>query len=347
MSTPTYKRPADDIQDVRFYTADDPYFYTIDNRPLQDLDSNQDTILAVAESARRASLINALLEAARNSGLYGEISSAKTLGLELTEPSEDVVALSPGVIFQPLAINGLYTNTIVKAASLPSQLILDTPPPNLIAHDKYYLVQARYIDGGTGSQSMFEDLDNVYLASTLLHGKVEVGVLSGAEASTGTAVVPSATEGWLPLYSVKRSYGNPAATIARHGSAPSTALIPENRLQMEKPFDTAFFVSGIQPADTLAFKLVFARTVTFAGNFAGSKSHSTGAATGTAVYNVKKNGSVVGTLTFSAGQTSGVFASTGGTAVTFVSDDVLEVVTPAVSDATLAGVSITLAGYRP
>jgi hypothetical protein len=111
-------------------------------------------------------------------------------------------------------------------------------------------------------------------------------------------------------------------------------------------YDVPTYIADKRPAGAVAFRHTFTKAVDFAANFALSDADALAAATASAVFLIKKNGTQVGTLTFAASGTTGTFASTGGTAVSFVVGDILEIVAPNPQDATLLGVSITLAGVR-
>jgi hypothetical protein len=106
-----------------------------------------------------------------------------------------------------------------------------------------------------------------------------------------------------------------------------------------------FYAPG-QPA--VAFKAAFA--VTYGANFAGSVGGILAVAgganpTATQTFNVYKNTTLIGTIVIS---TSGVFtfATVGGVPVTFNVNDILTVVCPGASDATLAGFTFTLYGTK-
>jgi hypothetical protein len=89
---------------------------------------------------------------------------------------------------------------------------------------------------------------------------------------------------------------------------------------------------------------LFTTDAEFAAAFLGSKAKATVASTGSAVYSVKKNGSNIGTLTFSSGDVNGVFALVNATA--FAANDRFSVVAPDPRDATLSGVAITFVATR-
>lgn len=110
------------------------------------------------------------------------------------------------------------------------------------------------------------------------------------------------------------------------------------------PIDMGVFIHAKPDASEVVMQTVFARDVDFAINFNGSQAKASTAATATTPFQIFKNASNIGTLTFSAGGTAGAFAM--GSAVSFVAGDVLKIVAPATPDATLADIAITLTGLR-
>lgn len=89
---------------------------------------------------------------------------------------------------------------------------------------------------------------------------------------------------------------------------------------------------------------LFTTDAEFAAAFLGSRAKASVASTGSAVYLVKKNGSNIGTLTFSSGNVDGVFALASATA--FAADDRFSVIAPDPRDATLSGVTMTFVATR-
>lgn len=111
--------------------------------------------------------------------------------------------------------------------------------------------------------------------------------------------------------------------------------------------DQAFGIAGAPTASQKVHLRSIARSVRFVGDFLGSVAHAGTAATASTVFNVYKNGTLVGTITFAAAATTGTFSTdvgSGSTSVTFNIGDVLMVQAPASPDATLADISITLLG---
>jgi hypothetical protein len=109
------------------------------------------------------------------------------------------------------------------------------------------------------------------------------------------------------------------------------------------PFSAMLYVAGAPTAGEVVARLAMPYGVSFASAFAGSVARTVTAATASAAFNVTKNGSGIGSISFAAASTAGTFAGAAGS---FVLGDVLGVTAPASADATLADVSITLLGTR-
>ena len=106
------------------------------------------------------------------------------------------------------------------------------------------------------------------------------------------------------------------------------------------PYDIGLYYSGEIPAGMILLRYPLPRAVSF--DFGGGDSQAVAGvgATGSPVFSIKKDGSEVGTITFSgaAGTFSGEASFTAG--------EVLTVVAPASADATLAGIGFALSGTR-
>jgi hypothetical protein len=114
-----------------------------------------------------------------------------------------------------------------------------------------------------------------------------------------------------------------------------------------QPFDVHTFLPGVQSsANQLLYRGKVARAVSFPANFSGSQFSASANATGSTVFDIKKNGSSIGDCTIGAGGTSPTFTTTGGSAQSFAAGDLLSIVGPASADATLADIGFTLAGTR-
>lgn len=96
---------------------------------------------------------------------------------------------------------------------------------------------------------------------------------------------------------------------------------------------------------SLVIRFVAVRAFQLADDFAGSQGFAvTSDATGVA-FDVKKNGTTIGTITFGAGSNTATFLTSGSTAESFAAGDRLEVFIPA-TVGTLTDVSFTFKGTR-
>lgn len=102
-------------------------------------------------------------------------------------------------------------------------------------------------------------------------------------------------------------------------------------------------MAGAPTASEVLLDFVFTRSVNYLALFAGSVGVSGVAADAQTDFDIKKNGSSIGTMRFAAAATSATFL---GSAVSFAANDRIQVVAPGSPDADLAEVSFTLAGYR-
>jgi Putative phage tail protein len=100
--------------------------------------------------------------------------------------------------------------------------------------------------------------------------------------------------------------------------------------------------AGSPTANQVVQRYVFAGTVRFPVGLSGSQGTAGVAATASTTYEIRKNGTNVGTMVFAASATTANFAMP--LATTFMSGDVLTVVAPSTPDTTLANLAWTLVG---
>lgn len=108
-------------------------------------------------------------------------------------------------------------------------------------------------------------------------------------------------------------------------------------------YDLASFDTD-RPATGELLVKIYPLGVTFPAGLTESQAGAEVAASADAVFSITKNGVEFATLTFPAGNSTGVFACVSDT--TFEDGDVLRVIAPTPRDATLSGVAATLVGYR-
>lgn len=116
-------------------------------------------------------------------------------------------------------------------------------------------------------------------------------------------------------------------------------------------YDIGLTVFDRPRSNDIVCKHIAARTFVIDPNFAGSIAKATFASSDQAVFTVQRvtsgaGGSTVniGTLTFSAGNDTGVFATSGSDAIVFKRGQVLRIVSPEIRDATLSNIDITICG---
>lgn len=191
---------------------------------------------------------------------------------------------------------------------------------------------------------------NVTKSNGLL-GQIANGTLA-LTASTTNYVVAKKDDGAVSAATTTTNWNSPdywrlysvvtgTATVTSYTDAREIGA-----MTVSTPFDAVMFFPGAPTASAIVAQVVAARPLFFPGNLSGSEGYGKTAATASTVFDVKKNGSSVGSITFAASGTVPTFLTTSGAAISLASGDRLEVVAPATPDATLANISFTLAGNR-
>ena len=114
----------------------------------------------------------------------------------------------------------------------------------------------------------------------------------------------------------------------------------------QNPFDVAVYVEAAPTSSERIIRFTATRACNFVGNLVGSVASASTAATGSTAFDVRKNGSSVGTITFAASATTATFVTSGGSAISLAINDYLEIFAPASPDATLKEIGFTLLGTR-
>lgn len=116
---------------------------------------------------------------------------------------------------------------------------------------------------------------------------------------------------------------------------------------VDSPHDHDFYLVGAPTNAQVIYRHIFSRNSRLPSDFADSQVLADVAATAAAVFDVYKNATLVGTLTFAIAGTAPTFTTnvgSGSTAVTFAPGDRLKVVAPTTADATLADIAFNLKG---
>jgi hypothetical protein len=111
-----------------------------------------------------------------------------------------------------------------------------------------------------------------------------------------------------------------------------------------QPYDIASFYPGVPGSSVLLLRFTAARPVTLPAALAGSSASAGVAATAQADIDIQVSGVSKGTVRFSAAATTATFLF--ASQVVLAAGEVLTLTAPATADATLADLSITLAGTR-
>lgn len=169
-------------------------------------------------------------------------------------------------------------------------------------------------------------------------GLVGGGVLGDLEDITfnleDTAVTPG-TYGAAPSAG---SFKLPHFTVDQQGR-----LTDAGESTIDVFLDIVLFVQSTMSNGELVLRIEATRDFTLPASLTGSQASAGVASSGNVSFDIKKNGSSIGSVNFNT-SASGTFTFT--TATSFTAGDLLEIVAPATADGTLADVSISLKGTR-
>jgi hypothetical protein len=139
------------------------------------------------------------------------------------------------------------------------------------------------------------------------------------------------------------------ANLVYAGPSSGAAAAPTFRALVQadlptQPYDVGGSYSGAPTASLVILRYPFPRQAIFPAGLTNSQGVAATAATAQTDFDLKKNGSSVGTMRFAAAGTVASFIMASQT--TFAAGDVLTVVAPGTPDATLANIGFALAGTR-
>ena len=203
MSTPVFNSALTALGTVRYYTALDAYHYTIDNRPLGDLASNDGISSYAADAARRATLVESVAAGVRTQNTIGTVRYVQ--GLDASSPASNTLRIGVGSIFDPLAISAGDARVLMKQGIRPyyTDFAINTVTISG-AQSVIYAIEARIVDfsGSTTNTFPFYDNTNTYLPATLFPAELQLQITPGVAATTGAEAAPAVTGGWFQLYLV-------------------------------------------------------------------------------------------------------------------------------------------------
>jgi len=111
-----------------------------------------------------------------------------------------------------------------------------------------------------------------------------------------------------------------------------------------RPYIVAGYFPGKPAAGATMLRLYFSLAARLPQNLTNSQFKAATAATAQAIFDIQKNGSSIGSATFSASGTTASF--TFNNDVDFSAGDYLDIIAPSSQDATLADISVSLKGSR-
>ena len=162
-----------------------------------------------------------------------------------------------------------------------------------------------------------------------------------ADPVTGAVTVNTTgfTAGLIPLYAVVTGTSTVTSYTDERSYAPSALTAVGTQ-----PYDLLMYFPGVPTNNQVMGRIIIPRAITLPASLTGSYASSIVAATGATTLTIAKNGSSIGTVNFGAGSASATF--TFASAVSFVAGNILTLTNQSTADATLAGVSVTLAATR-
>ena len=179
---------------------------------------------------------------------------------------------------------------------------------------------------------------------------LKIGSLGGV--SDSLVIVEDGVGNATPLKLSKTQLAISDLVWPTSGATPGMTLTvgSNNQLEWAQPasttpakYDLALSITGKPSASASVLNFCVVDPFTMPSNLVGSVAKSITASTGTAVFTITKNGTEIGSITFSAGSTDGVF--TFATAQTFQIGDFIRISAPSTQDSTLANIGITLKGF--
>jgi hypothetical protein len=228
MSTPDFvPQNSSSLTAVRYYTQYDPYFYTVDNRPLQDLASNITTISqGGGDSGRRGVLLTELALSSVFQELFAT-SNANGLmsGLAVTYPGSNTIQINPGSLYQVLTVSATNSTAIIKQALLLAPQSFSIVQPSVAGQSINYVIEAQYQDLSSTNMATsplpYLDSTNAFLPCVLMNGQLALQLKTGTAAATGSQTSPAVDAGWVPLYTITSTYGVSNPTIFATSSSPT------------------------------------------------------------------------------------------------------------------------------
>lgn len=204
MTTPVLTKVADNLTDVRFFTPFDPYHYSVDNRPLSDLNESIGTVADALDASRVGFMLTILTQAIRD--VVNTTSLPFVEGFVPTR-SGSTLSIGAGVLLTSQAINSSYSTAVAKPALSHAPVEFQLSSPSIAGQAVKYLVQVRSVDLTTSSGMPYTVSDVTETSASTFVSKAELSIKVGTAAAIGSEVAPTVDSGWYPLYVIDVYYG--------------------------------------------------------------------------------------------------------------------------------------------
>jgi hypothetical protein len=159
--------------------------------------------------------------------------------------------------------------------------------------------------------------------------------------NSGATALEFVSRTFIGLTDVPSSFSGAGSKLVMVNSGASALeFVPVPAL----PYLLAFDAPGVPTASMIVFHHVFTQAVTFVASLTGSYVKAGTAATAQTDFDLKKNGSSIGTVRFAAAGTTASYVSIS--ASSWAAGDILTLIAPASPDATIADIWGTLVGVR-
>lgn len=233
-------------------------------------------------------------------------------------------------------------NEATRALEIFGQIIvittLDTAPPVSAAEGDAYVIA----DGATGDWAGHDNEVAYYSGGAWLFLTPRIGWLAySLYDTTNYRYNGNSPNGWA----VDAGAGD-ASTIPYDSTitiADALDALLADVLELRK-IGIPYAQPG-KPGDAATYNIMIPHALEIPAGLANSFGYAGTTSTGSAVYNLHKNGGAAfGTVTFSTGNATPVFAA--ATATSFVAGDRLTIIAPTPQDATLADVGFTIYARR-
>jgi hypothetical protein len=190
------------LNTVRYYTGNDPYHYTIDNRPLQDLASNDVILQAAIENLSDIVGVGLYLETFNN-GADFTAGTSTTLSLVNSPGSSTSTWVFFDGIYQDANTYSLSGTTITFNSAIPSGVLT---------------VEVRWM---TSAEDAVTNIPTVYYGTSLSLGG---SAMTAGQVTSTTVSIPGVTQS-MAIAVTPFTYPGDSFTWAAYVSVPGVVVV--------------------------------------------------------------------------------------------------------------------------